>query len=71
MDKQFIDHIVFWGKQCATINKIQEARIALLDEIIFYNDMVVILYDYDLCAAQELYWKTHNIFITNFPKEEE
>lgn len=71
MDKQFFDHIVFWGKQYATMNKIQEARIALLDEIIFYNDIVDILDDYDLRVAQELYWKTHDIFITNFPKEEE
>lgn len=69
MNKQFIDHIVFCGKQSATMSKIQKARIALLDEIIFYNDMVVIFNDYDLRAAQELYWKIHNIFITNFPRE--
>lgn len=71
MNKQYFDHIVFWCKQYATINKIQKARIALLDEIIFYNDMVVILGDYDPRAAQKLYWEIHNIFIANFPKEKE
>ena len=71
MNKQYIDHIVFWGKQCATMNKIETARITLLDEIIFYSDMVDILDDYDPRAAWELYWKMHNIIVTNFLKEEE
>lgn len=35
MNKQFIDHIVFWGKQYAIMDKIEKARIVLLDEIIF------------------------------------
>lgn len=71
MNKQFIDHIVFCGKQSATMSKIEKARIALLDEVIFYSNIVDILSDCDSRAAWELCWKMHNILITNFPKEEE
>lgn len=71
MNKQYIDHIVFCGKQSATMSKIYKTRIALLDEIIFYNNMVVILNDYDPQAAWDLYWKMHDIIITNFPREGE
>lgn len=71
MDKQYVDHVVFWGRYYATQNKIEKAKLALLEEIIFYSDMVDILDDYDPQAAWDLYWKMHDIIVTNFPKEGE
>lgn len=67
-DKQKLEHLRFLREDCETQLRVNEAELAFLRELRFWNDLAMTIKDYDIIESYHLLNWVRSVIRTNYPK---